>query len=116
MKPQKIFFQGNLKFLRERRKISQAALAEILGISRSKLNSLENGFTKTPLPEDYVNFSEFYKISIDTLLKADLAKLSELKIRQLEAGNDVYIMGGNMRILAITVDKNNKENNEYVPI
>ncbi|HEV7348019.1 XRE family transcriptional regulator [Telluribacter sp.] len=116
MKPQKVFFGANIKFLRERRKLSQEALAEQLGLTRSKLNALENGQTKAPQPEDYLKFSDFFKISVDSLLKIDLSRLSELKLRELEAGNDVYMTGSQIRVLAITVDKENRENVEYVPV
>ena len=112
----KIFFLQNIKFLRERRKMTQESLATALGITRTRLAALEVGNTKAPQPEDYVNFSAFFKISVDTLLKVDLSKLGELKLRDLEAGNDVYVKGGNLRVLAISVDKSNKENVEYVPI
>jgi transcriptional regulator with XRE-family HTH domain len=91
-------------------------MANALGITRSKLNALESGQTKAPQPEDYVNYSAFFKISVDTLLKIDLPKLGELRVRELESGNDVYMAGSKIRILAITVDKDNKENVEYVPI
>lgn len=113
---QKIFFAGNIKFLRERRKMSQEALAAELGLTRAKLAALEAGNTKSPQPEDYLNFSEFFKISIDTLLKINLSTLGEIKLRELEAGNDVYIRGGNLRVLAISVDSSNNENVEYVPV
>lgn len=113
---QKIFFASNIKFLRERRKMSQEALALKLGVTRTKLASLEAGNTKAPQPEDYLNFSDFFKVSVDSLLKIDLSKIGELKLRDLEAGNDVYIKGGNLRVLAITVDKRDKEHVEYVPI
>ncbi|WP_321286237.1 helix-turn-helix domain-containing protein [uncultured Sunxiuqinia sp.] len=113
---QKIFFAGNIKFLRERKKMSQEALASTLGLTRAKIAAIEAGNTKSPQPGDYLKFSEFFKISIDTLLKIDLPKLGELKVRDLEAGNDVYIRGGNLRVLAISVDKSNNENVEYVPI
>lgn len=115
-KTQKIFFAANIKFLRERRKMSQETLASGLGLTRAKLAAIEAGNTKSPQPEDYLNFSDFFKISIDTLLKIDLSKLGELKLRELEAGNDVYIRGGNLRVLAISVDKSNNENVEYVPV
>lgn len=91
-------------------------MAETLKISRSKLNAHENGHTINPPVEDLFRFSEYFKISIDALLKIKLAQLGELKLRELEAGNDVYMAGGNIRILAITVDKNDRENVEYVPI
>lgn len=113
---QKIFFNTNLKILRERKKLSQENLALYLGITRAKLAALEAGNTKAPQPEDYLRISDFFKISIDTLLKIDLRLLGELKIRELEAGQDVYIKGGNLRVLAISVDKSNNENVEYVPI
>lgn len=113
---QKIFFAGNIKFLRERKKMSQEALAAELGLTRAKLAAIEAGNTKSPQPEDYLNFSEFFKISIDTLLKINLSTLGEIKLRELEAGNDVYIRGGNLRVLAISVDSSNNENVEYVPV
>lgn len=112
---QKFFWNSNLRLLRERKKETQEELANILKISRSKLNALENGQTKNPPMEDLNKCSEYFKISIDTLVKIDLSKLGELKLRDLESGNDVYISGGKLRVLAITVDKENKENIEYVP-
>lgn len=96
--------------------MSQEALAAKINLSRSKLNALENGQTKAPQPGDLIASSEFFGISIDSLLKVDLAKLGELKLRELEAGNDVYMTGTQVRVLAITVNKENKENIEYVPI
>ncbi len=116
MKEQKIFFGINLKFLRERKKLSQERLSETLNISRAKLAALESGFTKAPQPVDYLNVSNYFKISIDSLLKVDLSKLGELKLRELQAGNDIYLKGGNIRVLAISVDKTNTEQTEYVPV
>jgi len=113
---QRFFFAGNIRFLRGRKKLSQETLAARLGLTRAKLAAIEAGNTKSPQPEDYLAFSDFFKISIDTLLKIDLTKLGELKLRELEAGNDVYIRGGNLRVLAISVDKSNNENVEYVPV
>ncbi|WP_118952361.1 XRE family transcriptional regulator [Taibaiella helva] len=111
-----IFFPANLKYLRERRKLSQEELAGILGIKRSKLAALESGQTKSPTTEDLVNLSAYFRISIDTLLKIALSGLGELKLKELEAGNDVYVTGSKLRVLAITVDKDNQENAEYVPV
>lgn len=110
------FWSSNIKFLRNRKKISQMALAEKLDISRPKVNTHENGHVKNPPLADMILFSDFFKMSIDTLIKVDLSKLSELKIRDLEAGNDVYLKGGNIRILATTVNADNQENVELVPI
>ncbi len=112
----KTFFVGNFKFLRNRKKLTQEQLAEQLGFTRKKLESLEGGRVKAPGPDDLLKYSQFFKISLDTLVRVDLSRLGELKLRDLEAGNDVYLKGGQLRVLAITVDKTNKENVEYVPI
>lgn len=111
-----IFFASNIRFLRERAKLTQQELANNLAITRSKLNALESGQTTAPRAEDYLKFSAFFKLSIDTLLKVDLSLLGELKLRDLQAGNDVYITGSNIRVLAVTVDPDNRENVEYVPV
>ncbi|PSK93225.1 XRE family transcriptional regulator [Taibaiella chishuiensis] len=112
----KIFFHTNIRFLRERKRFSQDDLSQLIDISRIKLQALESGRTKNPSAADLVKFSEQFRISIDALLKINLPVLGELKIRELEAGNDVYMTGGKLRVLAITVDKSNKENLEYIPL
>lgn len=116
MNDQKVFFPTNVKFLRERKKMSQESLANALVFTRSKLAAIESGATKLPPAEDLIKISEYFKISIDSLLKVNLTKLGELKLRELEAGNDVYMMGSKIRVLAITVDKSNNENAEYIPV
>lgn len=111
-----IFFGTNVKYLRTRRKYTQEQLSQKLSMTRSKLNCIETGQTKSPSIEDMLKFSSLFQMSLDTLVKIDLPKLGELKLRELEAGNDIYIKGGNLRVLAITVDRENNENVEYVPI
>ena len=96
--------------------MSQEEVSGDLVLSRNKLQALESGKTVNPTVLDLIKFSEYFKASIDTLLKTDLTKLGELKLKELLSGNDVYITGSSIRVLAITVDKNNKENTEYVPV
>ncbi len=109
------YWATNIRFLRNRKKLSQDELAGTLGISRSKLNAHENGQTQNPTVEDLVNFSAYFKLSIDSMLKVDLSKISELKLRELEAGNDAYMTGSKLRVLATTVDANNREQIEFIP-
>src|ERR1700749_3036386 len=118
MKPKALtsYLTSNLKFLREKKGITQQALSEQLDMSRSKLNSYENGVNNNPPTEDLIRFSDLFKISIDTLLRVDLLKISEAKFKELQAGNDSFITGTNLRVLSTTVDKNNKENIEFVPL
>jgi transcriptional regulator with XRE-family HTH domain len=116
MRTQEIFWAGNIKLLRLRQKLSQEMLAEKLGITRVKLNAHESGRTANPNIDDLINFSEYFRMSIDSLLKIDLTKLSEQKIKDLEEGSELFMKGNNIRVLAITVDKDDKENVEYVPV
>lgn len=109
-------FNPNIKLLRQRRKLTQDMVAVELGISRSTLNSYENGIVQNPTLESLLSFSKYYKVSIDTLVKVDLTKLSEFQLSELERGHDVFVTGAKLRVLATTVDSNNKENIEVVPI
>lgn len=113
---QNIFWNTNIKFLRNRRKWSQEYLAHKLLITRSKLNALENGQTKNPNLEDLVLFSTFFKIPIDVLIKIDLSSLSPYHLHELEQGESIYLKGERMRVLAMNVDQNNEELRDYIPI
>ena len=88
MGAQDIFWSVNVKFLRLRQKLSQEALAEKLGISRVKLNAIESGRTANPTVDDLINFSEYFRMSIDSLLKMELSKLSDQKLKDLEEGSE----------------------------
>ncbi|MBK8845021.1 MAG: LexA family transcriptional regulator [Bacteroidetes bacterium] len=107
-------FSSNIKLLRTRKGRTQDVVANELGVSRSTLNSYENGSIKNPTLEALVQFSRYYKVSIDTLIKVNMEDLSESQLGELERGHDVYITGSRLRVLATTVDKNNRENIELV--
>jgi transcriptional regulator with XRE-family HTH domain len=112
----KMFFNHNIKLLRNRRKRTQDIVATELNMSRSTLNSYENGSIKNPTLDSLMLFSKYFRLSIDTLVKVDLTKLSDFQLSELERGNDVYVTGSRLRVLATTVDSNNKENIEVVPL
>ena len=110
-----MYFDSNIKLLRKRRKLTQDEVAEQLSMKRSTLSGYENRVAQPGL-DVLLLFSSYYKISVDTILKVDLGKLSETQLRQLEHGEDVFLKGGNLRILASTVDTENQENIELVPV
>ena len=111
-----MYFSTNIKLLRMRRTRTQDVVANELGVSRSTLNSYENGSIKNPTLEALLSFSKYFRMSIDTLVKIDMSKLSQFQLAELENGHDVYVTGTRLRVLATTVDSNNKENIEVVPI
>lgn len=115
MEKQNNFWASNIKCLRARRKLSQETLAGLLGMTRAKVNAHENGHTQNPSLDDLLVFSGFFRLSIDHLIRKDLSRLSEHEFRSLW-DSEVYITGDRLRVLAITVDGQDNENVEYVPI
>ena len=110
-----MFFKSNIKFLRERKKITQDIAASGLELKRTTLNNYENGYAE-PKMDMLPFFSKFYKMSIDTLININLSRLSESQLREMETGHDSYIRGTKLRVLATTVNSSNRENIELVPI
>lgn len=110
-----MYFGKNLQLLRKRKKISQADLAREIGIKRSSLSGYELESSE-PNFDTLLRFSDFFKISIDKLLKVDLSRISALYLNQLEQGIDIDITGGKLRVLATTVNNENEENIEMVPV
>jgi len=110
-----MYFNNNIKLLRQRKNRTQEDVAQALGMSRSTINSYENGLITNPTIEALISFSGYYKVSIDTLVKVNLSKMSGAKLKEIELGFDDYIKGTKLRVLATTVDSKNKENIELVP-
>ncbi|WP_395768039.1 XRE family transcriptional regulator [Aquirufa sp.] len=100
------FFSQNLRFLRSKmsEKTSQEKLAELIKIKKPTLGSYESGRAE-PKYADLIEIAEFFKIEVDELLKEDLSK------RLPGMANKPKL-----RILATTVDSNNEENIEMVPV
>ena len=109
-----MYFISNLKFLRKRKSRTQDDVAAALNLKRSTLSGYENGVAQ-PGIEMLISFSGYFNISIDTLLKLDLSKLSESQLGELERGYDAYIKGSNLRVLTTSVTSDNHENIELVP-
>ncbi len=109
-----MYFTSNIKFLRKRRGRTQDDVAVALNLKRSTLSGYENGVAQ-PGIGILVSFSKYFNLSIDTLLKIDIPKLSESQLGELERGYDAYIKGSNLRVLTTTVGSDNVENIEMVP-
>ena len=108
-----MYFDSNIKFLRSRKKLTQDQLSNILDIKRSTLNNYENGISG-PSIQSLVILSDYFHVAIDTLLRVDLAKLRESQLYELEHGQDVFLKGSNLRVMATTVDRMNRDNIELV--
>jgi transcriptional regulator with XRE-family HTH domain len=108
-----MYFASNIKILRKRKGRTQDEAAYALNLKRSTLSGYENGIAQ-PGIEILISFSGYFNVSIDTLLKIDISRLTESQLGELERGYDAYIRGSNLRVLATTVGKDNSENIELV--
>lgn len=112
----------NLKFWRRELALTQAQMAEKLGIKRSLVGAYEEGRAEPKLAT-LVNMARLFGISLDQLVTTDFSKKKNAKaaVRQLEVaatsgGPTPTRPGGSLRVLALTVDKEQNENIELVPL
>lgn len=99
---------SNLRYLRKQAGYTQAQLAEKLDIKRSLVGAYEEGRAEPKL-STLVNIANLFGITLDDLITTDLAT-SPAK------SNVAKSAGGKLRVLAITVDGDDKENIELVPL
>jgi len=107
-------FSSNIKLLRKRKRFTQEEVAQDLQMKRSTLSGYENEVAQ-PNMGALIGFSEYYNVSVDTLIRIDLGSLPESQLNQLERGYDVYIKGSKLRVLVTSVSEDNEENIELVP-
>ncbi len=100
-------FAQNLSYLRSKLegKVSQQRLADELGIKKSTLAAYELGRAE-PSFEDLIRLATFFDIPIDGFLRKDLRN----DTRPLSTNADL------LRVLVTTVDPQNRENIEFVPV
>lgn len=97
----------NIAHLRHLRGVSQEYLANDLNITRSRLSSWEEHRAEPPI-DLIVRLSEYFNVSIDSLLKIDLTKVKDLR--------DLLKIGGNRILFPVMVDSEGKDLVELVPI
>ena len=95
----------NIKHLRGIKKLTQESLAEELLVTRSRISSYEEN-RSSPTIDFLIDFSNYFKLPIDILIKNDLTKAKDVS----------FIEVGNKRVLfPITVDSENENLIEVVP-
>lgn len=116
MNSPRTYLGSNIKFLRNRIKKSQDEVATMLDIKRSTLNSYENGVALTPPLDLLIKISNYFKFSLDAIIRNDLSRITEFSLREMERGYTKDIEGKNLRVLYSTIDNDEKENIELVPV
>lgn len=114
----------NLKFWRRELALTQAQMAEKLGIKRSLVGAYEEGRAEPKLTT-LVNMARLFGITLDSLVTTDFSKKKNAKAAMLQMQAQAATPadavpanrpGGSLRILALTVDKEQNENIELVPL
>lgn len=95
----------NLKFLRAKHGLTQKQLAEKLGLKQAAIGAYEEERSTPPLAS-LLDISKIFNVSLDAIVNKDLSHLPEKEWKPKS--------GGGKEVLAITVDKDNKENVELV--
>lgn len=106
---------SNIKFLRKKAGISQDELANKLNIKRTSLSGYEIGNTE-PNIDLLLKLSREFHISIDTLISQNLEMMNDIELEEVLTTTTVELSGKKLRVLATTVDSNNEENIELVPV
>lgn len=106
-------FGKNMKALRKHKKYSQEVLASELQLTRSTLSAYETGNAE-PGISVLLRIADFFKISLDRILRQDISCLTTFELRKIEEGYDLDLRGRHLRILATTVDDDNNEQIELV--
>ncbi|MEJ6583028.1 MAG: helix-turn-helix transcriptional regulator [Crocinitomicaceae bacterium] len=105
----------NLKLLRNRLKKSQEEVAKELGLTRSSYSGYENNVAQ-PNIESLLLFGDYFKVSIDDLLRKDFSAFKDNDWEKFENGMIADVKGAKLRVLTTVVDQNNEELIELVPL
>lgn len=73
------YLASNIQYLRKKRQLSQAALAENLGMTRSKIASYENNKAE-PSAVKLAALARFFNVSLSQLIESDLQTLPNFQI------------------------------------
>jgi len=69
-----MFWSKNLKYLRDKSGLSFRKLCKEIGIDSSTLRRLEMGVTSNPRLQTVLDLCEFFSVSIQDILYADIEK------------------------------------------
>lgn len=94
----------NIRHLRDLKKLSQEGLSEELKITRARLGAYEEGRNEPPI-EILIRLSEYFNVSIDAMVKADLRKTDI---------NSLMKIGSNRMLFPIITDRENKDRIEVI--
>ncbi len=97
---------SNLKYLRKKKGMTQQQFADALGIKRSLVGAYEEDRAE-PKYDLLKKIADFYEFTIDEFINETINDKWKPKTKA---------QGANLRVLSISVDKDDNENIELVPV
>ena len=97
---------SNLKYLRKKKGMTQQQFADALGIKRSLVGAYEEDRAE-PKYDLLKKIADFYEFTIDEFINENINDKWKPKTKA---------QGTNLRVLSISVDKDDNENIELVPV
>ncbi len=104
----------NIRFLRKKNNLTQQEFADAIGIKRSMIGAYEED-RASPKMDNMKAIANYFGISVDELVSERITdKWLDERTSRLEKEKE--IKAGNLRVLSITVDQDDNENIELVPV
>lgn len=97
---------ANLKYLRKKKSHTQQQFADLMGIKRSLVGAYEEDRAE-PKYELLKKIADYYELTMDEFINEVINDKWKPKLKS---------QGSNLRILSISVDQNDNENIEMVPV
>ena len=97
---------NNLKYLRKKKGLTQQNFADQMEIKRSLIGAYEEDRAE-PKYELLKKIAEFFELSIDDFINEKITEAWKPKLKS---------QGSNLRVLSVSVDSNDNENIELVPV
>ena len=101
----------NLRYLRKQQKATQQRIADSIGIARSALADYENGNSE-PKASVLIKLSKHFDINVHDLLNTDL----DTPLFHKSSSRLKSLQNHDVRVVTITVQENQKQNIEFVPV
>lgn len=105
---------ANIRFLRKKKNLTQQEFADAIGVKRSMIGAYEED-RASPKMDNMKTIANFFGISVDELVSEKITD-KWLDERENRIEKEKEIKAGNLRVLSITVDKDDNENIELVPV
>ena len=104
-----MFFSKNLRYIREaKHQLTQGALADVLGVSRSALSAYEDSRAE-PRILLLIKISQYFEVTIDEMININFAQAEKDYVTRLEQLKR-YVSAHNIKINRVQTDYNLQEN------